>query len=214
MRRVVEPEILDGLPPDDSAARRSRRDLVRINALMGNVRWIRRALLNRAATVGHREAIVEVGAGDGRLASSLTRDGWPVKAIDLAPRPANCAKAVEWIQGDVRDVLQMVKGRILVASLFWHHLPDGELESLAERIQQFNGLLATEPWRTRHASWLGTMLVPWVNHVTRHDLFVSIRAGFRPGDLPARWRLRPCDWQLKETGTAFGAYHLQAWRRR
>ncbi|MCU0753184.1 MAG: hypothetical protein MUC40_09220 [Akkermansiaceae bacterium] len=42
--RIVEPEILDHLPHDDPAARRSRLDLRRINFLMGNERWILRVL--------------------------------------------------------------------------------------------------------------------------------------------------------------------------
>ena len=40
--RLLVPEILDGLPPEDPEARRSRRDLRRINFLMGNERWIAR----------------------------------------------------------------------------------------------------------------------------------------------------------------------------
>ena len=38
--RVLEPEWLDALPHEDPRARRSRRDLVRVNALMGNDRIV------------------------------------------------------------------------------------------------------------------------------------------------------------------------------
>ena len=36
MNRIVQPELLDELPPDDPRAMRSRRDLRRINAWMRN----------------------------------------------------------------------------------------------------------------------------------------------------------------------------------
>ena len=42
--RILEPETLDHLAPDDPAARRSRRDLRRVNAFMGARRILARAL--------------------------------------------------------------------------------------------------------------------------------------------------------------------------
>ncbi|OYU98743.1 MAG: hypothetical protein CFE26_27060, partial [Verrucomicrobiales bacterium VVV1] len=42
--RQLVPELLDALPAADPAAVHSRRDLRRINALMGNTRWFRRTL--------------------------------------------------------------------------------------------------------------------------------------------------------------------------
>ena len=36
MKRIVQPELLDALPPDDPRAVRSRRDLRRVNAWMRN----------------------------------------------------------------------------------------------------------------------------------------------------------------------------------
>ena len=45
MARRVDPEWLDELPAHDPRAQRSRRDLVRINALMGNVQIERKGAL-------------------------------------------------------------------------------------------------------------------------------------------------------------------------
>ena len=42
--RVLEPEWLDELPPQDPRAVRSRADLRRVNWLMGNARLIARVL--------------------------------------------------------------------------------------------------------------------------------------------------------------------------
>ena len=67
--RIVIPEILDHLPPADPDALRSRRDLRRINFLMGNERWICREMQRfpQAAQKG----IVEIGAGEGQLVNTL-----------------------------------------------------------------------------------------------------------------------------------------------
>lgn len=212
-RRVVVPEILDRLAFDDPRARRARRDLVRINALMGNLRWIRRTLQGKSETIGVGSRVVEAGAGDGRLAAALAADGWQVTAIDLMPRPVSCPENVEWIQTDVREGLNAVEGDILVANLFWHHFQDEELASLAPSIERFRGVIASEPRRSPYSRWLGMTLVPFVNEVTRHDLFVSVRAGFRHGDLPKQWDLRDDGWQMEEAVTTLAAYRLQAWKR-
>ena len=47
--RVLEPETLDHLAPDDPVAQRSRRDLRRVNAFMGARRILARAMARAAA---------------------------------------------------------------------------------------------------------------------------------------------------------------------
>jgi len=65
LTRRVEPETLDHLREDDPRAIRSRRDLRRINRIMGNT-GIVDSLLNRSLT--HPPSrIAELGAGDGSL---------------------------------------------------------------------------------------------------------------------------------------------------
>ena len=58
--RVVIPELLDHLPAADTQAMRSRRDLRRINFLMGNERWVCRTLRKFPAAAAR--GIVETGA--------------------------------------------------------------------------------------------------------------------------------------------------------
>jgi len=64
MTRLIEPEWLDELPPDDPDAVRSRRDLCRVNAWMGHHGLMAGALRHccRNRPPAH---IVELGAGDG-----------------------------------------------------------------------------------------------------------------------------------------------------
>ena len=58
MRRRLSQELLDTLPPDDRSAIRSRRDLVRINALMGNARMISEAIKDATPI-----RVLDLGAG-------------------------------------------------------------------------------------------------------------------------------------------------------
>ena len=88
--RILEPETLDHLAPDDPVARRSRRDLRRVNAFMGARRILARAL-DRVTREPRREPlrIVELGCGDGRLMLEVARhrgERWPGATIDLLDR--------------------------------------------------------------------------------------------------------------------------------
>ena len=99
--RIVIPEILDHLPPDDPEARRSRRDLRRINIFMGNERWV--LATARRFPEAAAEGITELGAGDGDLTRGLARlhPETTVTALDLAPPPPALPSNVVWNQGDL-----------------------------------------------------------------------------------------------------------------
>jgi hypothetical protein len=211
MERVVEPEILDLLPAGDPAARRSRRDLRLLNALMGNERWLERQVVRhaRAAVCG----VVELGAGEGRLAARLARR-FPVTAVDLAPRPCGLPGQVEWRQGDVLAVLPGLTGGVLVTNLFLHHFEGEALAMLGRAAAGFAVVCGCEPWRVPLAHWLGHLMGPWVNPVTRHDLHASIRAGFRRGELPELLGLAGGGWEWRESADLRGALRLVAGRER
>jgi len=185
--RILETEWLDSLPASDPRAEHARRDLRRVNTLMGNARHIAAALRPHWRE-GMR--IADLGAGDGSLMRAVVRHlPGPIQAI-----------SVDKSNGiDVLDYLRRPeKLDAIVCNLFLHHLDADVLSDVlalaAERAPLF---VACEPRRARIALQASRML--WVlgcNEVTRHDAVVSVRAGFTGNELSAAWP--PGDWKLEE----------------
>lgn len=209
--RVVVEEILDTLPADDPEARQSRRDLRRINALMGNYRWIASRIRALAKEI---DGWTEIGAGDGGISRVLDATV-PVSGIDLAPRPENWPADWDWQQGDLFKLLPSCAASSqegLIANLFLHHFEASELGRIGALAQdRFVRLVVSEPARYRIFHSLAHLLLPFVNRVTRHDMLVSIRAGFRRGELREALGLGP-EWRIAEKVTLFGSLRLEAWR--
>ena len=161
--RVICGEILDRLPADDPSALRSRLDLLAINALMGNIRWVRRAL--RRAMKGSRKTsapggdairFVEIGAGDGRLCRKVAR-WFPdaiVTGLDLAPRPAELPRAIFWRQGDLFEELPGCAGEALVGTLILHHFPNESLIRIGRMLRDTGSCaFASRGGRDSRISW-------------------------------------------------------------
>jgi hypothetical protein len=92
---------------------------------------------------------------------------------------------------------------IVTANLFLHHFSDEALRRLFAGVAgQAPLFVACEPSRSQWAL-LGSRLlfVIGCNDVSRHDAVVSVRAGFREGELSALW---PQDgaWHLNERSAA------------
>lgn len=217
-QRTVVPEILDSLPSDDPRAVRCRIDLHRINLAMGNYRWIASKL--QAGARSDTRDWMELGAGDGHLAKILP-DAFiqtiRVGAADFAPRPECWPANWEWNQGDLFEVLDSRSGEKdtgIIASLFLHHFEEADLAKMGAAFEDsFSRIIISEPARFSCFEWLARPFFPLVNHVTRHDMIVSIQAGFRKGELPRLLGLNPETWEWTEVVTLLGAYRLDARKR-
>ena len=212
IKRVVLPEILDHLAPDDPEAMRSRRDLRRINFLMGNEAWILRQVRQFPQAADH--GIVEIGAGDGTLCHRLSTGfpNAPVSAYDLAPAPRIPGSRIAWHQGDLFTAPAPAAGGVLVANLFLHHFEGAALVALGTWANAFEVLVFNEPDRARMPHVLGGIMHPFVNRVTRHDMHVSITAGFQPGEIPRALGLTADRWHIRETSTWRGSRRVVASR--
>jgi 2-polyprenyl-3-methyl-5-hydroxy-6-metoxy-1,4-benzoquinol methylase len=212
-QRVVIPEWLDELPPEHPDAQASRRDLIRINQLMGNYRFIRRHLI-RVARPG--DVCVELGAGGGQLTNSLqpAEVACPVTGLDLAPRPHSWPTDWDWQQQDIFHSTTLAKAEIVVASLILHHFETEALQTLGtELTRNARVLIITEPLRASYAHFLGHFMdLTGINRVTRHDMHVSIDAGFHKGELPTLLGLTRDQWKINESVDWRGSLRMLAYR--
>lgn len=197
--RVVKPEILDSLEASDPAAIRSRKDLRLINWFMRGEGWI----LQELQYIKNLSKVVEIGAGDGHLASKI-KERFPdaeVIAIDLLERPEGVSSEVDWQTTDVMQSDCFDENTVVVANLFIHHLDEDSLWKLGEKISDCRAIIMAEPHRYWFSKLLGYLLFPFINHVTRHDMMVSIGAGFRFGELGG---LIDVDWHWDERAALGG----------
>ena len=207
--RSVTPELLDTLPAGDPRAIRSRRDLVLVNALMGNARAMAAAL-----RAGKPRRIAELGGGSGRVLANVAqglRVRGPVEAaiVDLNPCVDDVARKrfarMEWRVAAVRsDVFAWLDAQpdgaydAMVANLFLHHFDDAALRRMLGLIaRKSRAFVACEPLRTRFAERAAHLLpLLGCNEVTRHDAVVSVRAGFIGREISALWPAR--GWTCEE----------------
>jgi hypothetical protein len=184
--RSLEREWLDELPASDARAIRSRRDLRRINAIMGNARLIARHL-------GQATRIADLGGGDGTLMDAVARK--LKRKLDVVN--------VDRLHGlDVFEFLQHPGTALdaIVANLFLHHLDSESLRRLlalaAMRAPLF---IACEPRRSAPALWASRLVgLIGCNDVTRHDSVISVRAGFTGKELSGMWPIVAGGWILSE----------------
>lgn len=210
--RVIIPEILDSLNPADPRAMRSRRDLRLIDLFLGNSRWILRLLKKQTPPPAR---IIEIGAGEGMLCRKI-QNFLPdsiVTGLDLVERPANLPSRIQWISGDFFQSLPGTQADTCVASLILHHFSDDALRNLAPLLQSFRTLIFSEPLRSRLPLFFSMLSSFFMGEVTRHDMPVSIRAGFRPRELPALLDLDSKRWAITESPHWRGALRLTATRR-
>ncbi len=222
-RRTVRPEILDELPAADERAARSRRDLQRINRVIGSCgimsRAVRHALASAPQHVPLR--ILELGAGDGSLALRIAKRlaaSWPAAEITLLDRQSLVGDAMgtafahlgwtlrpltmdalEWARAPTQ---QQLTGRwdLVLANLFLHHFGDDALRALLGAVAvRSDVFIACEPRRSLPALY-GSRLVSalGVSADTRHDAIVSVCAGFRGKELSRLWPAARRCWRVAE----------------
>ena len=210
--RVIVPEILDSLDPTDARAIRSRRDLRLIDFFLGNSRWIVSQLQKQDPIPA---GILEIGAGEGALCRKINASipTSIVTGLDLIGRPANLPAAIGWISGDFFDTLSATSAEACVGSLILHHFSDRSLRELGARMQSFRCMAFCEPLRGRAPLVLSSLSSLCMGEVTRHDMPVSIRAGFRRGELPALLGLNSSVWKIIESSHWRGSLRLLVSRR-
>lgn len=176
-----------------------------MNFVMGNERWIRATIAKHPETAS--KGILEIGAGEGDLLKTLAPFG-PAHGLDLLAGPKD--SRLTWHQTDLTDLEELPQARILIANLFLHHFEGEELKHIGRLCCKFDLLIFSEPLRSKGVLNLSRCITLLVGSVTRHDMPVSIRAGFTMGEIPDSLGLNKTDWHFEESKTALGAVRLVA----
>lgn len=228
--RVVLPEWLDVLPAKDARAHRSRRDLRRLNGWMGHPQIMARALNEHYSAHGGRR-LVELGAGDGHFLLQVAKlapipgplvEALLVDRLDvLDPQIWEQFERLGWrARGEIQEAGAWLRRsptgerQSIISNLFLHQFETGQLRQILRLAADVCGLfVALEPRR----GWLprlcgGCLWMIGCGPVTQHDASISIRAGFRDGELSSLWPDAD-KWELTE-GTAGWFSHLFIARRK
>lgn len=216
--RARSPELMDDLSIDGAELTETLAQLRRINHLLGAA-W---PTLEGVSRLWHRAgrparlSLLDVGAGSGDVAELLLpwaeRRNLDMQLTLLDIHPHTCAVAGQWnraesrvgvVQGDIyRLGIQQVD--IVIASLFLHHIPSRQLSTVLDSLQQAARLGVVVNDLHRH--WLAWAFIKAAtrlfsgNRLIRHDAPLSVRRGFRTGDL---------EWLKNEAGLKQLTYY---WR--
>ncbi len=241
MTRVIQPELLDHLTPEDADAIRSRRDLRRLNACMRSGAILARAL-QMIPPAKRLDSIIDLGGGDATVLLNVLRRMDKTRGTSNGPdgAPNQSRRAVVVDRHDVigpdthqqflalgwqLEVVTMDAGAwleqnskasegVILANLFLHHFSAEQLGRMFTQTARLADVfIAFEP---RRGTWSGffSQCVGLIGcgPVTRYDAAVSVRAGFRGRELSALWP-KGDGWVLTERQAGlFG--HLFTARRR
>jgi hypothetical protein len=218
MIRSVQPEILDTLDPEAPQAIRARSELQHINRWMGNYRWFTKTL-NRNYDQTLKE-LIEVGAM-GSLLPRLLECGtpsekWHYTALDRLPAPASFPAYCRWVQQPVESYEGWRFHQTFVSNLLLHQLEPQVLRRLGARMgKHIELIVCNEPYRHTFFYLAATLLFRLFGYskITRHDGLISIRGGFKWGELPTILGLEKQNWTIAQSITLFGSYRLVAIRK-
>jgi len=203
--RLVTPERLDQLAPEDPLANGSRRDLRRVHRAMGTA-TILRGSLQRLGLPRMPRRVLELGAGDGSLMLRVARASRPLwRDVELTlldrvdvvdPQVRDGFRRLHWqVEVECVDVLDWANDAtaprydLCTTTLFLHHFDAATLATLLAAIAaRADAFLACEPRRCRLAQ-AGSRLVGLLgsNAVTRGDAVRSVAAGFAGRELTTAW---------------------------
>jgi 2-polyprenyl-3-methyl-5-hydroxy-6-metoxy-1,4-benzoquinol methylase len=186
--RRIEPELLDDTPPDQ--ARRSLRDLVRINTVFGGHAVLKRTL---ATMLRSNEAftMLDVGAASGDMGECVRR--WypraAVTSLDYRMDHLTAAPPPRVVADAFAMPFREAAYDVVHCSLFLHHF---ENERVVELLGAFGRLarrfVVVTDLERHPLAYYALPLTRWLfrwDPITMHDGPISVAAGFRAQELRA-----------------------------
>lgn len=178
VERSFEREILDGDNIVEHLASRSYRELTAIHRLLGNTRFLVRALRQDPLPI---RRVLDVGCGQGGVLQDVTQAlGVEGIGVDLVPRAGNLAI----VQADaINDPLPQVD--VAYSTYVAHHLSDADLVQMIRNVGRFcRRFVLLDVVRNPVPLVLFRMFVaPFVSRITAADGQTSIRRAYAPREL-------------------------------
>lgn len=225
--RVLTPELLDSLPPNDLAAQASRRDLRRLHPLLGQIglwtRWFAEKFPARPPA-----SLADLGAGDGSLLGTVLLRAYPkgghgarIFFVDRQPAVPESTLAhlrrCNWLPTVMAtDIFKWAEEgppmEAALANLFLHHFDNPGITRLFSALARKTSSLAAAEPRRNHLAFLATQTLGLMgcHPVTRHDARVSVEAGFRGSELSALWPAS--GWTLRERSAGPFTHFFSAYK--
>jgi hypothetical protein len=184
--RVLKPEILDTLPPEE--ARASLGDLVRLNRRWGGhstLRWLLREAVPRSEPF----SMLDVGAASGDM-GAVVRQAYPrarVTSLDYAASHLAACQPPRVAADAFGLPFKPASFDYVFCSLFLHHFANGQIVRLLADFGRVARRRVLVIDLERHP--VAYYFVPWTrwlfgwDRVTAHDAPISVEAAFRPGEL-------------------------------
>ena len=186
--RLILPEILDSLPPEE--ARASLGDLVRINRRWGGHSTLRKLLAGTVPASG-TWSVLDVGAASGDMGACI-REWYPqaeVTSLDHVASHLTANPGARVVADAFRLPFRPGSFDFVFCSLFLHHFTN---EQVVELLRNFGEAarkavlvidLERHPVPYYFMAW-SRPLLGW-DPVTVHDGAISVEAAFRPKELEA-----------------------------
>ena len=225
--RVLTPELLDSLPPDDPAAQASRRDLRRLHPLLGQIglwtRWFAEKFPARPPA-----SLADLGAGDGSLLGTILLRAYPkgghgarIFFVDRQPvvpeSTLSHLRRCNWLPTVMAtDIFEWAEEgppmEAALANLFLHHFDNPGITRLFSALARKTSSLAAAEPRRNHLAFLATQTLGLMgcHPVTRHDARASVEAGFRGSELSALWPAS--GWTLRERSAGPFTHFFSAYK--
>lgn len=231
-KRSMATEYLDRPDCDAALAVASYRFMEIVNRYFGGMAPVRRFLA--AATANGRAVdplrILDIGAGSCDIPLAVSR--WArtrgvvlnftcldtgVHAAAIAQRKLARAHdpAVHLLQEDIFSHQPAHPYDYAVASMCFHHFSDARIVALLQKLRGFvrHGMLVNDLRRSRRALLAAGLLSAASPAGVRHDALLSIRRGFKVGELEALLqqvegatvRVKPARWFRVEAHVGFRA---------
>jgi len=217
-QRSVAAEHMDSPTFDACLAEQSFRFIERVNRFLGGVRVAWRFVQEEASRlpVGEPLRVLDIGSGSCDIPIAVSqraaRAGIEVRFVCVERDPHAAARArrhldaagdlpITLVEGDILEHSPARPYHVAIGSMVFHHFTDGQIRDLVGRLVPrlcerllINDLVRGWP------NYLGAHLLCLVETAgVRHDATLSVRRGFRCGEL--RDLLAPlpglqvaCDW--------------------